>query len=161
MAVILPLHFGLIKAAPIGEPSFLIKEVIEMSHITIYFLTPAEDFEDAISRVETHLECEKEFADGFDILRNKSGTLVEKMNTLCNLRSGQDSITLAEKYLADAETRKQEGFFGQAGHYYHCAGLLYEGALTQDMPVYNIDSFDYAIPLDTRGWFCIAAYFYL
>jgi hypothetical protein len=132
----------------------------DMSHIIISFLTPAEDFEDAISRVETHLECEKGFADGFDILRNESGTLAEKADSL-SLRSVADSMALAEKYLADAEIKKQEGRFREAGHYYQCAGLLYEGALTQDMPVYNIDSFDYAIPFNHEGWFCVAVYFYL
>jgi hypothetical protein len=136
-------------------------EAADMSHITICFLTPVEDFDNAISRVETYLECEKSFADGFDILRNESGTLAEKMDAICKLRSGPDSTTLAEKYLAEAENMKQKGYFGQAGYHYIRAGLLYEGALTQDMPVYNIDSFDYAIPFDSEGWFCIVVYFYL
>jgi hypothetical protein len=131
-----------------------------MSNLTIRFLTPAEDFEDAISRVEDHLECEKYFYDAYDILRNKSGALAEKMSDICELRTGPDSITFAETYLAKAETHKKESRFDEAGYCYIRAGLLYKGALTSDMPVYNIESHDYAIPHDTRGWFVITADFH-
>jgi hypothetical protein len=132
-----------------------------MAHILIHFLTTAEDIEDAISRVETFLEGERGFYASYEVLRKESGALTDMMETICKLRNGPDSITLAERFLADAEARKNEGCFGQAGYYYRRAGLLYEGALTHDIPVYNIESFDYVIPCETSGWFCVVVNLYI
>jgi hypothetical protein len=132
-----------------------------MPHITIHFLTQAEDFEDAISRTEEYLESESDFYESYEVLRKESGWLPDLMDKVNRLLDRPDSITRAETYLAEAEVKKRIGDFGSAGYCYRRAGLLYEGALTQDMPVYNIDSFDYAIPFETRGWFAIAVYFEL
>jgi hypothetical protein len=132
-----------------------------MGHIIINFLILAEDFEDAIGRVEGFLEGEKGFYDSYEVLRKQSGYLPDMMDVICKLRNGPDSVTLAETCLADAKIQKEAGCFGQAGYDYRRAGLLYEGALTQDMPIYNIDSFDYSVPLDTGGWFAIAVNFHL
>jgi hypothetical protein len=132
-----------------------------MSHIAIHFLTPAEDFEDAISRTEEYLEVESCFYDRYKVLRERSGYLPDMMETICGLKDGPDSITLAETYLAEAEASKLNGCLDEAGYCYRHAGLLYEGALSRDMPIYNIDSFDYSVPLETGGWFVITVYFQL
>jgi hypothetical protein len=131
----------------------------EYMHFTIHFLTPAEDFEDAISRVEDNLDYEQDFYDNYEVLRNDSGSLDEKMDELAKIPNLKDSISQAEEYLRKAEASKRESDFKTTGYLYRCAGALYEGSLTEDRPIYNIDSHDYQIPFDTRGWFSIAVQF--
>jgi hypothetical protein len=134
-------------------------EMEDYMYLAIHFLTPAEDFEDAISRVEDNLDYGRDFYDNYEVLRGDSGSLDEKLDALSALLNGKGAIARAESYLAKAEESKAASDFITAGYCYRCAGALYGGSLTDDMPLYNIHSRDYQIPLDTRGWFSIAVKF--
>jgi hypothetical protein len=129
-------------------------------HVEIYLLTPGEDLADAESRVEWHLENET-FYDHHEVLKEKSGGLEGKRAELLELRERCDFRKLADGYLARAEEEKAAGNVGMAGYHYRRAGALYEELLTDDAVIYNIDTFDYQIPDETRGWFAVAVDFHV
>jgi hypothetical protein len=132
-----------------------------MSHTTIYFLTKADTIEGAINGTEKYLDGESYFYESYEVLRYQSGWLSDIANDKKWLTDRPDSTKIAECYLAEADANRLNGKLETAGYCYRHAALLYDKALTYDMPIYNIDSYDYEIPWEVEGWFAIAVYLYL
>jgi hypothetical protein len=130
-----------------------------MSHTTIYFLTEANDFDQAEHRVTEYLETEH-FFDSFNILPDESGSLKEKRQDIDTFidgwnwrKSADDILNLAEKY-------KSAGNLAQYGYHLVNAGQLYAQYLTVETYAFNIDTGDYTIPADDAGWQIIAVDFH-
>jgi hypothetical protein len=118
----------------------------------ITFLVAEEDLEYAIGRVEDYCECGYSFYDAYAVNRAASCPLNEAKRAELRGLAAEDSIT-------KAEALKQAGDFSQVGRCYCRAGAIYAGALTDDIPVYNLTSFNYEIPYDEQNWFAIAVDF--
>jgi hypothetical protein len=135
-------------------------------HTTIYFLTTANDLDDAASRIEGYLETEH-FFDYYTVLKAQAGTLEEKRTELLEWQKQYDWKKAADEEYAKAEALKAEGNLSWAGYHYRKAGSLYEQLLIDDAAVYNIDSYDYTIPDENVGevnsepWFCIPVDFHV
>lgn len=125
----------------------------------ITFLVAEEDLECAIGRVEDYCECGYSFYDAYAVNRAASCPLNEAKRAELRGLAAEDSITKAEAYLKQAEALKQAGDFSQVGRCHCRAGAIYAGALTDDIPVYNLTSFNYEIPYDEQNWFAIAVDF--
>ena len=122
-----------------------------MSHTVIYFLTEAEDMEQAESKVASYLETEH-FFDYSDILSDNSGPLAQKRNELMGFIRDWDWNKRADEFLEQAEKHKAAGNTNLFGTFLINAGVLYAQCLTIDTYIYNIDSGDYSIPDDDSGW---------
>jgi hypothetical protein len=130
-----------------------------MSHTTIYFLTEAKDIEEAEQEVSAYLEGER-FFDYFDVMKDKSGSLEERRAELEAAIQGWDWRKAADNFMEQAEKHKTEGNLGLYGYYLCNAGQLYAQYLITDTRVYNIDTGDYSIPKDDKGWWLIAVDFH-
>jgi hypothetical protein len=125
-----------------------------MSHTTINFLTIAESLTEAESRVNDYLESEH-FFDYFTILPESSGQLDQKLHQIIEFCKGFDWLKTAGGFLEQAEKCKTSGIPRQYGCYLIKAGeLLYAGNLTIDTYVYNMDSGNYSIPDELKGYCC-------
>ena len=123
-----------------------------MSHTTIYFLTGAEDYDHAVSRVSEYLETES-FFDNFNILSESSGLLEEKRKELKEFINGWEWKEAAEDFLNQAEKHKAEGHLSTYGYKLIKAGELFAQYLTIDTHIYNIESEDYSVPeIDNDLW---------
>jgi hypothetical protein len=135
-------------------------------HTQIYFITPASGLDDAISRVEGYLETEN-FYDYYNVLKNGCGTLESKRSELLEWEKKYDWKKTADGFFAIAEELKGKGNLVTAGYYYRLAGSLYEGLLTSDTAIYNIDSYNYEIPESDNGlvndekWFTVPVDFHV
>jgi hypothetical protein len=128
---------------------------------TIYLLTEAPSKDMAEYNVRRFLEVEEAPYDDYEIHSKETDALSALMEKITEAHSGFDSITLAERYIKQAEAEKAEQDYSLTAHYYRKAATLYEGSLTYDCSVYNIDEYDYSIPLGTQGWFAVPVVFYL
>jgi len=130
-----------------------------MSHTTIHFLTETNDFDQAEHRVTEYLENEH-FFDCFDILTESSGLLAEKHEVLAKFIEGYDWRKNADDFLKLAEEYKTAGNLNQYGYCLINAGQLYSQSLTIDAYVFNIDTGDYSIPAEDKGWWLVAVDFH-
>ena len=130
-----------------------------MSHTTIYFLTEAEDKEQAESKISSYLETEH-FFDYYSILSDKSRPLTQKRHEIRDLIKDWDWQKTADNLFAQAEKHKAAGNIGLFGTYLINAGVLYAQCLTIDTYIYNIDSGDYSIPEDDSAWWVVAVHFH-
>jgi len=128
-----------------------------MSHTTIYFLTKAENAEQAESKVTAYLGTEH-FFDCFNVL--SSGTLAEKRTELDEFTGGWDWKESADEFLRLARKQKAAGNFCSYDYHLINAGHLYAQHLTADTYVFNIDEEDYSVPTDDNGWLVIAVDFH-
>jgi hypothetical protein len=135
-------------------------------HITITFITTAADIDDAISKVDGYLETES-FYDYYNTLDDEAGTLDAKRAALLELQETYDCRGKADEFYKTAEDLKAKGNLYSAGYYYRKAGALYEGLLTDDVVIYNIDTYNYEIPTDNTGlingesWFVVPVDFHI
>jgi hypothetical protein len=127
----------------------------------IYFLTKAKSKTEAEYFVKRFLETEDEVFDIYVISENSTDALAAAMAKIVELQSGFDSLPLAETYIKKAEDEKSAGDFALTGHYYRKAATLFEGSLTTDTHVYNIETFDFEVPVETQGWFAVLVVFQL
>ena len=130
-----------------------------MSHTTIYFLTEAEDMEQAESRVASYLETEH-FFDYYTVLPDKSGPLAYKRRELMDFIKDWDWIQAAEDFLRLARKYKESGDLRLYGHHLIFAGELYSQDLTINTHVFNADYGNYALPDEDSGWQVIAIDFH-
>jgi hypothetical protein len=130
-----------------------------MSHTTICFMTGAEDLRDAEDRVNTYLETEN-FFDYSEVRHENSGPLEQKHQFLSEFINGWDWKEAANGFLREAEGAKSSGDFGLYGYYLIIAGELYSQNLNTGAYVFNIESGDYSIPDNPRGWWLIAVDFH-
>jgi len=130
-----------------------------MSHTTIYFLTEAEGYEQAESKVTQYLEAEN-FFDYFNTLAESSGPLAQERAELLEFAKGWDWKKDADGFLKQAEQYKAEGSFDACGYNLIKAGELYAQHLTVDAYAFNIDTGDYTIPEEDKGWWAIAVDFH-
>jgi len=128
-----------------------------MSHTTIYFLTKAENAEQAERAVTAYLDTEH-FFDYFDVL--SSGALAEKRTELDEFTKGWDWKESADEFLKMARKQKAAGNFSGYGSHLINAGQLYAQHLTADTYAFNIDEEDYSVPTDDNGWLVIAVDFH-
>ena len=129
-----------------------------MSHTTIYFLTQAEDMEEAESQVADFLENE-DFFSYYTALPDESGPLTDKRPELMDFIKDWDWKKIADDHLTRAQEDKEIGDLGGYGYHLICAGQLYAQYPTIDILVYNVESDDYRIPADDEGWWLIAVDF--
>jgi hypothetical protein len=135
-------------------------------HIKITFITKATDIDDATSKVDGYLETEN-FYDYCNTLNDEVGTLDKKRVALLELQETHDSKKKADEFYATAEELKAKGNLNTAGYYYRKAGALFEELLTDDVVVYNIDSYNYEIPENDDGlvngerWFAVPVDFHV
>jgi hypothetical protein len=130
-----------------------------MSHTTIYFLTEAAGFEKAERKVTAYLETEN-FFDYSETLPDLSGPLETKRDDLEAFLNGWNWKESADALLTEAEEYKANGGFGMYGYNLIRVGELYSQALNIDTCVFNIDTADYSIPEETKGWQVIAVDFH-
>jgi hypothetical protein len=130
-----------------------------MSHTTIYFLAEAEDFDNAEEQVTAYLETES-FFDYYNTLPDESGTLDQKYDELAGFLEKCDWRKRAEKLLEQAEEYKAAGNLCLYGYMLIQAGELYAQCLNEDTCVFNIDTTDYSIPTEMKGWWAIAVDFH-
>jgi hypothetical protein len=129
-----------------------------MSHTTIYFLTAARDFDHAEKMVRGYLEGEN-FFDYSEVQAEQSGPLEVKHGDLDAFLNGWDWREAADALLKYAEEYKAKDDMGMYGFTLIRAGELYAQNLNIDTCVFNIDSGDYSIPTETKGWWVIAVEF--
>jgi hypothetical protein len=130
-----------------------------MSHTTIYFLTVAKDFEYAEKTVVGYLEGEN-FFDYSEAQAEPSGPLEAKRGDLDAFLNGWDWKEAADALLQEAEGYNAQGDLGMCGYTLIRAGELYAQNLHIDAYVFNIESGDYSIPTETKGWWAIAVDFH-
>jgi hypothetical protein len=130
-----------------------------MSTTKIYFLTEAEDIDQAEHNVSAYLDTEN-FFDSFSILPESSGLLSENCEALTKFIGNRDWRKNADDFLNLAERYKAAGYLDQYGYHLINAGQLYSQNLMTDTLVYNISTTDYSIPLDDKGWWLIAVHFH-
>jgi hypothetical protein len=131
-----------------------------MSHVTIYFLTEAKNLEIAKRHVNSCLDSENSFFDGFEIVDSDCGTLKDNLVKLNGMSSEQNYLIKAEQFVREAEEQRKKKYYGLAGDYYRRAGMLYDQRLSDDMPYYNITDWSYEVPTDTNGWYFIPVDFH-
>jgi hypothetical protein len=125
-----------------------------MSHTTIYFLTQAEDLDEAENTVYDYLESVHHI-DSPVISSNKSGLLSNKRSELMNYIKDWDWKKSAEEHLKWAQEYKESGDLRLYGNYLTYAGNLYAQELTSTTYVFNIDWDDYSVPDEDSGWWVI------
>jgi len=130
-----------------------------MSHTTIYFLTVAENYDDAEDKVTANLEKEH-FFDLYEVLPESSGSLAQKRDELLEFAKDWDWKKDADSSLQLAEKYKADGLFTAYGFNLISAGELYAQSLTIDTYAYNIENCDYSIPKEGKNWWVIAIQFY-
>ena len=130
-----------------------------MSHTTICFLAEAKSFDEAERRVTACLEGEN-FFDSLEVLPGQSGPLGRKLGQLKEFTNGWDWKTVADAWLKAAEEAKNASDVGMYGFYLIMAGKLYAQHLNTATYVYNIDTGDYSVPDNSRGWWLIAVDFH-
>jgi hypothetical protein len=130
-----------------------------MSHTTIYFLTEAEDIEEAQSKVDSYLETEH-FFDYYTVLPESSGLLSQKRKELREFIKDWDWKKAADNLLVQAEKHKEAGNTNLFGSFLIDAGTLYAQCLAIDTYVFNIETGDYTVPDDDSGWWVIEADFH-
>jgi len=130
-----------------------------MSHTTIYFLTEAENYDDAETNVTAYLETEH-FFDSFEVLHKSSGSLVQKRNELEEFVKEWNWIKSAGEFLEHAEVQKANGDLRSYGYCLINAGQLYAQHLTVETYVFNINTIDYSIPKEDKDWWIIAIDFH-
>jgi hypothetical protein len=130
-----------------------------MSHTNIYFLTEAENFGQAERKVTAYLESEN-FFDYSEVQHKLSGSLETKRTALDAFLNGWDWKEAADGFLKDAEGYKINGNLGMYGYNLIRAGELYAQNLTVDTFVFNIDTADYSVPAEAKGWWLIAVDFH-
>jgi hypothetical protein len=130
-----------------------------MSHTTIYFLTEAKDLEEGEYEVIAYLDGES-FYDYFDVMKDKSGPLEERRAELDAFIKDWDWTKAADSFMGQAEKCKAEGNMSGYGYCLCSAGQLYAQSLNIDTYAYNIDTGDYTIPEDDKGFWLIAVDFH-
>ena len=130
-----------------------------MSHTAIYFLTEAEDMEQAESKVASYLDTEH-FFDYYTALPDKSGPLAYKRAELTGFVNDWDWKKAAEDFLRLARKCKESGDLRLYGHYLIFAGELYSQNLTINTHAFNVDSGDYSVPDEDSGWQVVAVDFH-
>jgi len=130
-----------------------------MSHTTIYFLTVAESYDDAKSKVTENLEREH-FFESYEVLPESSGSFAQKRNELLEFVKDWDWKKDADSSLQLADQYKADGLLTAYGYNLIRAGELYAQYLTVDAYVYNIDNYDYSIPKEEKNWWVIAIDFH-
>ena len=130
-----------------------------MSHTTIYFITEAEDLDQAGSRVTGYLETEH-FFDCFSVLPETSGPLAQKRGELAEFAKDWDWKKSAESFLERAEKNKASGDLCSCGYDLIKAGELYAQCLTVETYVFNIEEGSYSVPTESKGWWAIAVDFH-
>ena len=130
-----------------------------MSHTTIYFLTEAEDFDRAERRVTAYLETET-FFDYSAVIPEQSGPLEQKHEELVRFLDSREWEKAADGCLRQAEEYKNASNLGLYGYHLIRAGELYSQSLTIDTSVFNIDTGDYTVPVERKGWWAIAVDFH-
>jgi len=130
-----------------------------MSHTSIYFLTVAESYDYAESKVTANLEKEH-FFDSYEVLPESSGPFTQRRNELLEFVKDWDWKKDADGFLQQAEQYKADGLFKAYGYNLIRAGELYAQYLTVDAYVYNIDNSDYSIPKEGKNWWVIAIDFH-
>jgi hypothetical protein len=130
-----------------------------MSHTTIYFLTAAESYDHAESKVMANLEKEH-FFDSYEVLPESSGPFAQKRDELLELVKDWDWKKDADNFLQQAEKYKADGLLKAYGYNLIRAGELYAQCLTADAYAYNIDNCDYSIPKEGVNWWVIAINFH-
>jgi hypothetical protein len=123
----------------------------------IYFLTKAKNKTEAECFVKRFLETEDELFDTYVISENGTGTLAAATEKIIELQSGFDNLSLAERYIKKAGEQRSAGDFALTGYYYRKAAALFEGSFTTDTHAYNIEAFNFEVPVETRGWFAVLA----
>jgi hypothetical protein len=145
-------------AASYGAAHFCFTEVA-MSHTTIYFMTETKDLEQAESRVTAYLESET-FFDYSEIQHELSGPLETKRKELDTFLNGWNWKEAVDALMKEAEGYKAKGDLGMYGYNLIRIGELYAQNLTIDTYVFNIDTGDYSIPEETKGWWAVAVDFH-
>jgi len=130
-----------------------------MSHTNIYFLTVAENYEDAESKVIEHLEKEH-FFDSYEVLPESSGPFAQKRDELLEFVKDWNWKKDADSFLQKAEKYKADSLFTSYGYNLIRAGELYAQCLTIDAYAYNIDDCDYSIPREVKDLWVIAINFH-
>jgi hypothetical protein len=130
-----------------------------MSHTTIYFLTVAESYDHAESKVTAELEREH-FFESYEVLPESSGPLDQKREELLGFVKDWDWKKDADSSLQQAEQYKADGLFTAYGYCLIRAGELYAQCMTVDAYAYNIDNCDYSIPKEGINWWVIAIDFH-
>ena len=130
-----------------------------MSNTTIYFLTEAEDIEEAKSIVDSYLENEH-LSDYWTVLDEGSGPLEMEQKELMNFIRNWNWKMCAKEYLNQAQKHKESDDLYAYGYRLICAGELYSQCLTVNTYVFNIESEDYSVPDDDMGWWVIVVDFH-
>jgi hypothetical protein len=130
-----------------------------MSHTTIYFLTETANLEQAESRVNTYLESET-FFDYSEVQHELSGPLETRRKELDGFLNGWNWKEAADALIKETEGYKANGNLEMYGYSLIRIGELYAQNLTIDTYVFNIETGDYSIPAETRGWWAVAVDFH-
>ena len=130
-----------------------------MSHTTICFLVKEKDFDDAESRLMMFLDTEHSF-DSLTVMPDKSGTLTAQRQFLDEFIGEWNWKKAADGFLEQAEDAKDTGNLDMYGCYLIKAGELYSQYLNTGTYVFNIETGDYSVPENPKGWWLIAVDFH-
>lgn len=126
-----------------------------MARISVYFITKAEDREEACANVESWLEdfIGREFYDGFTVVKEDVRRCGEFNRDFMDALKQRKQQKLQEVYRYEklVEQWKAEGNVYQAGYCYVCLGRILMEALCEDMPFYNLSTQDWTEP-DQYDW---------
>jgi hypothetical protein len=118
----------------------------------VYFVTKAEDREDAIAAVESWLEdfAEREFYDSFEVDETDVKRVWELPETYFSeaLQKVDVELEYYKKSLAEYEAM---GNKHQAGWCHVRIGQIFMETFCQDMPFWNMDSCGWELP-DKDDW---------
>jgi hypothetical protein len=114
---------------------------------------------DAEDRVTAYLEGEN-FFDYSEVQRKDSGPLEEKRQFLAEFINGWGWEKAADEFLKEGEESKNAGDLVLYGFHLIMAGELYSQNLNAATYVFNIDTGDYSVPDNPKGWWLIAVDFH-
>ena len=120
-------------------------------HIHTYFLTLAEDADEAKSNVESFIEdrFEKEFFDYGGLEETEESKLVSSVNDVCiDLRESKffTENDLLESIRKEIEQWKASGNRTMEGYAHKRYGEILMESFCADMPFFNIENWDWSIP---------------
>ena len=127
-----------------------------MSEISVYFITEAEDKEDARDNVESWIEgcMGREFFEGYEVSRTDVKRVFEVMPEYFEnaLRECEER---AARYRKDIEEySKKDDQFNQymAGYAHVRLGNILMGSFCEDMPYWNLIADSWDLPEDENAW---------
>lgn len=128
-------------------------------HVTVTILTKAESARDAAGNVSGYLDG---LATWFDYFRTEHPRPLAEAEKDKPMRGVQARAMLAaEQYVRSAGEYLEKGSRPSAGMCYMRAARIMCEELSDDIPLFNMESEDYSVPNKTDGWWAVDTDFHL